>query len=72
MRDLVKIYEYELEKIDSVSMSIGVIPLQTLCTRKLKAQIGRHDITILNITRVENIKENCLDCYIDYEFWGGK
>ena len=72
MRDLVKIYDYEIEKIISPSMGVGVIPIQTLCTRKLKQQIGRRDITVLNITKVENIREGCLECYVDYEFWGGK
>ncbi|MFX0084327.1 MAG: hypothetical protein ACFFAU_01535 [Candidatus Hodarchaeota archaeon] len=72
MRDLVKIYHSELQDSNSVFLSLGVIPIQTMVTRKLKKQISRDDITVLNITRTENIKEDCIDCYVDYEFWSGK
>ena len=67
MRDLVKIYSYEIVN-KNVDMSADI----KICERKLKAQIGRNDITILNITKVVNMIDSCLDCYVDYEFWGGK
>ncbi|MCK4829549.1 hypothetical protein KA005_78210 [bacterium] len=70
MRDLVKIYPFERLEIET--KMLAMYSLQRTCGRRLKAQIGRHDITILNITKVENVKESCLDCYVDYEFWGGK
>ena len=69
MRDLVKIYLDELDRFNSIG-GFGVSA--SFIENKLKKQIERADITILNITRVENIRENCLECYVDYEFWGGK
>ena len=63
MRDLVKIYEKDIVIGESTAGSIRL---------KLEEQIKRKDFTILNITKVDNMEEGCLDCYVDYEFWSGK
>ena len=65
MRDLVKIFVEDM-------MTNQFEPLENLIRHRLMEQISRKDFTILNITKVENKKEDCLDCYVDYEFWGGK
>ena len=61
MRDLVKIRYQELS-------SFRWETVNTIIDKKLKEQIKRSDITILNITQADNPKEDCIDCYVDYEF----
>ena len=65
MRDLVKIYHREISSFRWVSVD-------EIITKKLKDQIRRGDITVLNITQVDNPKDDCIDCYVNYEFWSGK
>ena len=69
MRDLIKIRSSSIFENGHL---LCIRTLDELCRHKLEGQIGRKDFTILNITKVQNMKETCLDCYVDYEFWGGK